>query len=154
MAERAFLRNTKEADVERSTDAIRQDIARGGASITHTVEQLGECIKEKLDWREYVKGSPYLALGAAAGLGYLASRVLMPRTTPLERIMGSITEEVRDALGGLRDEAAGPGLIKVILIGIATKAAAGWLRKAASRAEASGDAGPLERRHNGAQTTG
>ena len=44
--------------------------------------------------------------------------------------MGSIAEEVRDSLGGVLARAAGPGLIKVALLGIATKAAAGWIKKA------------------------
>ncbi|SJZ90553.1 hypothetical protein, partial [Desulfococcus multivorans] len=109
--------------------------------ISQKVDQIGERIKESLDWREYVKGSPYWAMGAAAGLGYLASRVLKRRTTPMERIMGAIAGEVQNSLGGLVAGAAGPGLIKVTLLGIATKAAAGWIRNAAST-EAAGGGGP------------
>ena len=142
MAEREYLSNTREADVERSTEDIRQDIAKGEENISQTVEQIDERIQEKLDWREYVKDSPYWALGAAAGLGYLASRMFITRTTPMERIMGSIAEEVRDSLGGLLAGAAGPGLIKVTLLGIATKAAASWIKNATSTAVASGGAGP------------
>ena len=142
MAEREYPSNTREADVERSTEDIRQDIAKGEENISQTVEQIDERIKEKLDWRGYVKDSPYWALGAAAGLGYLASRMFITRTTPMERIMGSIAEEVRDSLGGLLAGAAGPGLIKVTLLGIATKAAAGWIKNATSTAVASGGAGP------------
>ena len=70
MAERGFLSDTKEADVERSTEEIRQDIAKGEENISQTVEQIGERIKEKLDWRGYVRDSPYWALGVAAGLGW------------------------------------------------------------------------------------
>ena len=142
MAERKHLSNTREADVERSTEDIRQDIAREGENISQAVDQIDERIQEKLDWRGYVKDSPYLALGAAAGLGYLASRMLITRTTPMERIMGSIAEEVRGTLGGLLAGAAGPGLIKVALLGIVTKAAAGWVKNATTTAEASGGAGP------------
>jgi ElaB/YqjD/DUF883 family membrane-anchored ribosome-binding protein len=142
MAEREYLSNTREADVERSTEDIRQDIAKGEENISQTVEQIGEHIKEKLDWRGYVKDAPYWALGAAAGLGYLASGMFLRRTTPMERIMGSIAEEVRDSLGGLRTGAAGPGLIKVTLLGIATKAAASWVKNATSTSVASGSAVP------------
>jgi ElaB/YqjD/DUF883 family membrane-anchored ribosome-binding protein len=142
MAEREYLSNTREADVERSTEDIRQDIAKGKENISQTVEQIGEHIKEKLDWRGYVKDAPYWALGAAAGLGYLASGMFLRRTTPMERIMGSIAEEVRDSLGGLRTGAAGPGLIKVTLLGIATKAAASWIKNATSTSVASGSAVP------------
>jgi ElaB/YqjD/DUF883 family membrane-anchored ribosome-binding protein len=142
MAEREHLTNTTEADVERSTEHIRRDIAKGEANISRTVEKIDERIQEKLDWREYVKDSPYWALGAAAGLGYLASRMLITRTTLRERIMGSIAEEVRDSLGGLIARAAGPGLVKVTLLGIAAKAAAGWVKSATSTPAASSGAGP------------
>jgi len=130
MAEREHLSNTREADVERSAENIRQDIAKGEENISQTVEKIEERIKEKLDWRGYVKDSPYWALGAAAGLGYLTSWMFITRTTPMERIMGSIAEEVRDSLGGVLARAAGPGLIRVALLGVATKAAAGWIKKA------------------------
>ena len=142
MAEREHLNNTREADVERSSEDIRQDIAKGEESISQTVDKIDERIQEKLDWRGYVKDSPYWALGAAAGLGYLASRIFITRTTPMERIMGSIAEEVRDSLGRLLGGAAGPGLIKMALLGIATKAAAGWIKDAASTAVTSSGPGP------------
>jgi len=142
MAEREYLSNTRERGGERSTEDIRQDIAKGEENISQTVEQIGEHIKEKLDWRGYVKDAPYWALGAAAGLGYLASGMFITRTTPMERIMGSIAEEVRDSLGGLHTGAAGPGLIKVTLLGIATKAAASWIKNATSTSVASGSAVP------------
>jgi len=136
MNEREHLIDTKKADVERSSEDIRQDIAKEKENISRTVEQIGDRINEKLDWRGYVKDSPYWALGAAAGLGYLASRIFIKRTTPVERIMGSIAEEVRGSVGGLLAGAAGSGLIKVTLIGIATKAAASWIKNAASTAAA------------------
>ena len=142
MTERECLSNEKEADVERSSGDIRQDIAKGKEDISQKVDQIGERIKESLDWREYVKDSPYWAMGAAAGLGYLASRVFKTRTTPMERIMGAIAEEVHDALGGLIAGAAGPGLVKVTLLGIATKAAAGWIKNAASTEVAGGGPRP------------
>lgn len=122
---------------ERSTEDIRQDIAKEEENLSQTVEQIGERIKEKLDWRAYVKDSPYWALGAAAGLGYVAS-MLFPRTTPLERVMRSIAREVRGSLGGTHVGTAGPGLIEVTLLGLATKAAAGWVKNAISTPEATG----------------
>jgi len=142
MAEREYLSNTGEGGVERSTEEIRQDIAKKEENISQAVEQISELIKEKLDWRGYVKDSPYWALGAAAGLGYLASEMFITRTTPMERIMGSIAEEGRDTLGGLRARAAGPGLIKVALLSIATKAAVSWMKNATSTDVASGGAVP------------
>lgn len=138
MDEREDLISTKEADLGRSSEDIRQDIAKEKENISQTVEQIGERIKEKMDWRRYVKDSPYWALTVAAGVGYLGSRMFLPRTTPMERIMRPIAEEVRDSLGGLLAGAAGPGLIKVALMGIATKAASSWIKNATSTDEASG----------------
>jgi ElaB/YqjD/DUF883 family membrane-anchored ribosome-binding protein len=138
MAEREFLSNEKEADVERSSEDIRQNIAKQKENISQKVDQIGERIKEKLDWREYVKDYPCLALGVAAGLGYIGSRVLIPRTTPMERIMDSIAGDVRGSLNGL---SAGPGLIKLTLLGIATKSAAGWIKNATSTEAVDGAAG-------------
>jgi len=142
MTEREHLSNEKEADVERSSEDIRQDIAREKENISQKFDQIGDRIKEKLNWREYVKDSPCWAIGAAAGLGYLTSRLFITRTTPMERIMRSVAEEVRGSLGGLIARSAGPGLIKVTLLDIATKAAAGWIKNATSTAGAGGAAAP------------
>jgi len=129
-------------DRERSSEDIRQDIAKEEENLSQTVEEIGERIKEKLDWRAYVQDSPYLTLGVAAGIGYFVSGMFKKRTTPLERIMGSIAGEIHGSLGGLRTGIDGPGrLIKLTLLGIATKAAAGWIQNAASTAGTSGGAG-------------
>ena len=138
MTGREYPNNIRQADVERSTDDIRQDIAKEKENISQAVDQIGERIKEKMDWRGYVKDSPYWALGAAAGLGYLASRMFIRRATPMERIMRPIAQEVRDSLGGLLAGAAGSGLIKVTLMGIATKAAASWIKSSTSTVVSSG----------------
>ncbi|HEY5503877.1 MAG TPA: hypothetical protein VIK28_01870, partial [Sedimentisphaerales bacterium] len=122
----------------RSSEDIRQDIAREEENLSRTAEQIGDRIKEKLDWSEYVKDSPYWALGIAVGIGFFASRVLQTRTTPMERIVGSLAEEVRDSLGGLHVGAAGPSLAQVTLMGIGTKLAAEWIRDAISTSGSSG----------------
>jgi len=153
MTEKEHLNNTKEPDVDRSTEDIRRDIAKEKENISQTVEQIGELVEEKLDWREYVKDSPYWTIGAAAGLGYLASRMFITRTTPMERIMGSIAEEVRGSLGGLRTGVAGPGLIKVTLQVLATKAAANWIKKAISTTMANDGAGPQPQTGRGSTIT-
>lgn len=142
MAEREHLTNEKDADVERNSEHIRQDIAQGEENLSQTVDQIGERIKESLDWHEYVRDSPYLAIGVAAGLGYLASRVFARRATPLERIMDSMAGHVRDSLSGLIVGAVGPSLIKGAVLGIATKAAAGWIEHAITNAGTSSDAAP------------
>jgi ElaB/YqjD/DUF883 family membrane-anchored ribosome-binding protein len=46
------------------------------------IDQIGERIKEKIDWREYVKDSPYFAIRVAAGLikGALIGTATKPAT--------------------------------------------------------------------------
>jgi ElaB/YqjD/DUF883 family membrane-anchored ribosome-binding protein len=149
MDEREHLDKEKEAGVERSSEDIRQDIAREKENVSQTVEQIGERIKEKMDWRGYVRDSPYWAIGAAAGLGYLASGMFKKRPTPMERMMASIDKKVRDSLVGLLVGAAGPGLIKATLLGIATKSAIGWIKSAGSTGEGSGGAGPRPQTERG-----
>jgi len=130
------------AEIERSANDIRQDISREEENLSRTAQQIGDRIKEKLDWSTYVKDSPYWALGAAAGLGFFASKMLRSRTTPMERIMGSLAEEVRDSLGGLHIGAAGPSLTKVTLLGIATKVATDWIKNTKSTTRSSGGVRP------------
>jgi hypothetical protein len=142
MAETKHPNSAREAEGVRNTQEIRQDIAHEKENISRTVDQIGARVREKLDWRGYVQDSPYLALAAAAGLGYAASKMFKARPTPLERIMRPIAREVRHTLGGLVVGAAGPGLITVTLMGIATKAAASWVKNAISSDVANGGAGP------------
>lgn len=119
----------------RSSEDIRQDLAREEENLSRTAQQIGERIKEKLEWSEYVKESPYWALGIAGGIGFLASRAMLTPPTPMERIMSSLAGEVRDALGGLHVGPPAPSLARVALVGIGTKLAADWLRKATSTSE-------------------
>lgn len=116
----------------RSTEDIRQDIVREEENLSRTAQQIGDRIKEKLDWSEYLKESPYWVLGIAVGIGVFASRVLKKRTTPMERIMNSLAKEVRGSLGGLHVGAAGPNLAQATLLGIGTKLVAEWIRNANS----------------------
>ena len=140
MAEREIPISIRGAGGERSTEDIRQDLAKEKESISQAIEQIGERVKEKMDWRAYVRDYPYWALGAAAGLGYLASLVFTKRRTPVEQIMRPIAEELRHTVGSLLAGAAGSGLIKVTLISIATKAAANWIENASSTNAAGGAA--------------
>lgn len=117
------------AERERSSEDIRQNIAREEENISQAVEQIGERIKEKLDWRSHLKDSPYWMMGAAVGVGYLASMVFARRTTPMERILDSFADEVRGSLGSHPAASATPGLITMTLLGIATKAAADWIKQ-------------------------
>ncbi|MBD1400581.1 hypothetical protein [Pelovirga terrestris] len=118
------LENTSESvTTGRSSEEIKQDLAAKEENFSRTVEQLGERIEEKLDWRGQVKKTPFWAVGMATGLGFFAAGIVLPRATPMERFRKSLNSSVRGALYGL----AGPGLLKVTLLGIAAQAATHWL---------------------------
>ncbi|WP_031387372.1 DUF3618 domain-containing protein [Desulfonatronum thiodismutans] len=148
MDEKEHRGNTAVTNGERSSEEIRRDIARERENISQTVGQIGERIKEKMDWREYVNDSPYLSLGAAVGIGYLASSVFTKRASPLEQIMRPIAEEVCGSLGGRSPRADSPGLLKLTLVGIVARAAAGWLNEA-TLTEGAGGTGPHPRNGRG-----
>jgi ElaB/YqjD/DUF883 family membrane-anchored ribosome-binding protein len=135
MVERKHSSKEMEGNFERSSQDIRDDIANGKENISRTVDEISERIKEKTDWREYVKDSPFWAIGAAAGMGYLASRVFFSRTTPMERIVKTLAEGVHDSLDSLNARVSGPGLIKMTLLTVAAKAATDWIKNASSAAE-------------------
>lgn len=115
-------------NVQRSADEIRQDITAGRESISVTVDEINERIQEKLEWRGYVKRYPFVALGTAVGLGYLSAGFIKRRRSPMEQIMGAVTETIRDSLSGAISRAGGQGLVKLTLYGIATKVAVNFLR--------------------------
>lgn len=61
---------------ERSTEEIERDIEATRESIKETVDQIEERLHRAVDWRSYVKGSPWIALAVAAGVGVLVGRSL------------------------------------------------------------------------------
>jgi ElaB/YqjD/DUF883 family membrane-anchored ribosome-binding protein len=62
---------------ERSTEEIERDIEATRESIKETVEEIEERLHRAVDWRSYVKGSPWVALALAAGAGILVGRSLL-----------------------------------------------------------------------------
>ena len=117
------------AERERSSEDIRRNIAREEENLSQTVEQIGERIKEKLDWRAQLKDSPYWMMGAAADVGYVASKLFVRRTPPMERILDSFADELRGSLDGQPAAAAGTGLLRMALLGVTTKVAADWIKQ-------------------------
>ena len=93
MAEKYDIKGV-EKTLERSSEEIRQDIFEKLESLSKTVDQLGNRINETFDWREQVARHPYIAFGAAAGLGFLLSGLFKPSPSPGERIMDTISETV------------------------------------------------------------
>jgi len=115
---------------QRSAEEIRQDIAAKRDSISETVDQLGDRLQGKLDWREQVARHPYAALGAAAAIGLLLSGAFKHRPTPRERVMDAVaetiedfTDDVRHSVTGVFLKTAGPSFLRSAIAGILTKAA-------------------------------
>jgi len=107
MAERtnvATQQRLQDETTDRSAVAIRQDIAAKRESISETVDKLGERIQETFDWHEYVADYPVVALGLAAGAGFLIAGIFKRNPTPQERILEAVaelTEDMTDRVGGV-----------------------------------------------------
>lgn len=123
MAERTNLA-TRRADqvIERSAHEIRQDIAAKRETISETVDKLGERIHQTLDWREYIAKSPAVALGLAAGVGFLLAGLFKRKQTPQERIMAAIAEITEDLTDRISD-VAGDVIKRKVISGKTAKAA-------------------------------
>jgi hypothetical protein len=129
-----------EYEPDRSAEEIRQDIAAKRESITETVERIGDTVHRTLDWRTYAADYPLVALGAAAGLGFLLTRMFTPKPTPRERIMDAIADGIEDIKGqfsGYLDvvpqKKVGIGnSVKTAALGLLTKAATDYAKQALS----------------------
>jgi len=121
MAETDGIKNAENA-AERSSEKLRRDISEKMESLSKTVDQIGSRVHETFDWREQVGRHPYIALGAAAGLGFLLSGLFKPSPSPAERMMdaiGETVEDIGDALHaslkeGMPDKTAAPGFIAIV----------------------------------------
>ena len=124
----------------RSAEAIRQDIATKRESISETVDKLGERIQETLDWREYIAEYPVVAIGLAAGVGFLVSGIFKYRPTPQERIMDAVaelTEDLTDRVSSIAGDVIKKKLIsgktvKAAVTAMVTKAAIDFAKQKAS----------------------
>lgn len=141
----APVRKTSEDD--RSAEEIRQDIAAKRDSITETVERLNDKFQSTLDWRTYAADYPYVALGAAVGLGFLVSRIFARKPSPRDRIMEAIADSVedfKDQFGGYlevippKKSAIGTS-VKAAATALITKAATDYLKGAVLNKLANGD---------------
>src|SRR5215813_5109676 len=123
---------------ERSAEDIRQDIAARRESITETVDRLSDRFHQTLDWKAYVSDYPLAALGVAAGLGFLAARIIKPRPSAGRRIKDALAYGIEDLAGRFHHqlENVAPhrssfGLgrtVKAALMGLVTKAATDYLQ--------------------------
>ena len=123
---------------ERSAEDIRQDIAARRESITETVDRLSDRFQQTLDWKAYVSDYPLAALGVAAGLGFLAARIIKPRPSAGKRIKNALAYGIEDLAGRFHHQLenvapnrSGSGLgrtVKAALTGLVTKAATDYLQ--------------------------
>ena len=125
---------------ERSAEDIRQDIAARRESITETVDRLSDRFQQTFDWKAYVFDYPLAALGVAAGLGFLAARIIKikPRPSAGKRIKDALAYGIEDLAGRFHHQLenvaphrSGSGLgrtVKAALAGLATKAATDYLQ--------------------------
>lgn len=156
MAETTHLatqRRVASDPTERSAEAIRQDIAAKRETISETVDKLGDRIQATFDWREYVGEYPLVALGLAAGAGFLIAGAFKHKPTPRERIMDAVADITED-LGDRFREVAGDALpgkkmtpgktVKAALVAAITKAALDFGKRKASELIAGNQRQPAE----------
>jgi hypothetical protein len=118
---------------DRSAEEIRQDIAAKRESIAETVDRLSDKVQRTFDWRTYAADYPLVALGLAAGVGFLVSKIFTPKPTPRERILDALAETVEDLKERFGDYVEAVPMKKKSAIGTTVKAAAvGALTKAAT----------------------
>jgi hypothetical protein len=104
MAERANLAIGVQPELagDRSAHEIRRDIAATRDSIKDTVDRLNDRVEMALDWRTYVAHSPFVALGVAAGFGFLLTRMFQPQPSARERFVDLLVDSVEDFSGQVR----------------------------------------------------
>jgi ElaB/YqjD/DUF883 family membrane-anchored ribosome-binding protein len=126
------------SDAERSAEEIRLDIAARRESITDTVDRLSDRFQQTLDWKAYVSNHPMVALGVAAGLGFLAARIFKPRPSASNRIKDALAYGVEDLadrfhrqlknVAPYRSGSSLSGTVKAAMTGLITKAATDYLQ--------------------------
>ena len=136
--------------LDRSAFAIRQDIAAQRESISETVDKLGDRLQETFDWHEYVAGYPVVALGLAAGAGFLIAGVFKRKPTPQQRIheaFAELTEDLTDRVGGvmagvIQKKMFSSGAVKAAATTMLAKVAVDFLKSRLSSAMAGANSIP------------
>lgn len=153
MAERTNLATQpgfQDTTVDRSAFAIRQDIAAKRESISETVDKLGDRLQETFDWHEYVAAYPVVALGLAAGAGFLIAGVFKRKPTPQQRIheaVAELTEDLADRVGGvmagvIQKKMFSGGAVKAAATTMLAKVAVDFLKSRLSSAMAGDNSRP------------
>jgi hypothetical protein len=120
MAQRTVVKSSSDTQSPRSAEMIKREIAAEKELISETVDLLGDKLHEKMNWRSYVTRHPALSLMAAAGMGFLISRVVARRASPAEEFAQALSD--RFSIGPTRDSPVTFGLLAVL-----TQAVAQWI---------------------------
>jgi ElaB/YqjD/DUF883 family membrane-anchored ribosome-binding protein len=147
MAETNEITTEAAVEHERSSEEIRQNILAKEEEIAETFGEISERVKETLDWRGYIAQAPFLSLGVAAGVGIMASQILLPRPpTVMERITETVGEELGHGVRGYL-RGSGQSMLKSSLWGLAATVALGLVKRAVTGAVLGGSGyGLLARR--------
>jgi ElaB/YqjD/DUF883 family membrane-anchored ribosome-binding protein len=135
VAERTDLTTgTRErAEYDRSSDEIRRDIAAKRESISATVDRLNTTVQRVFDWKTYVVDHPVAALGIAAGVGFLASRILVPGKAPTDRLVDAAMDTLDDLSDRVLDrfnlKPRYGRAVRAALMAMATRSAGNYVRK-------------------------
>lgn len=130
--------STSSSSSDRSADEIRQDIAARRESITEAVDRLSDRFQRTLNWRAYVSDHPIVALGVAAGIGFIGARLFKPRPSPGERIKDALADSVGEFAGRFKHQLEGlapihhnvgvGATVKAAAAGLITKAVTDYVR--------------------------
>jgi ElaB/YqjD/DUF883 family membrane-anchored ribosome-binding protein len=142
--------STSSSTSERSPDEIRQDIAARRESITEAVDRLSDRFQRTFDWRAYVSDHPLVALGVAAGIGFLSVKLFTPRPSPGARIKDALADGFEDLASRFKHqlEDLAPVHHKVGIGATVKAAAAGLITKAATDYVRGRIVGAYEREHD------
>jgi hypothetical protein len=102
-------------EVDNVQSSTRIELQQSSEEIREITYEKNNDTSDAADWRVHVRRHPFLALGAAVGVGFLVFGIVRKRPNPLERFA--------DALQKLSTGNSSQGIIKTTLLGILAKSA-------------------------------
>lgn len=117
--------NGADSNVDRSIEDIRHDIERTRQNISGTVDSLGAKLHEQLDWREYIRRKPFVAIGVGVGAGLVISRMIVARPKPPATLSDFIADILAKTVRQIRpkEESFATGAVKMLAGVVATQVA-------------------------------
>jgi len=105
-----------ESSVDRSIDDIKQDIERTRQNISGTVDTLGAKLHDQLDWREYVRRRPFVAVGVGLGAGLIISRMVVrkPKRSSIADLISDTVAKTARQIILPREESVVKGAFKML----------------------------------------